>query len=114
MSFRVTLRQIKERVEDYMVKAVEEGEPCVVRRNGKDYAVILSHAEWERWWLGRQLDALGEKYRVSPAQQERAEELCEEQGRRVLSPDERRELRQLLKEFDKIMLRRAKALERLK
>lgn len=114
MSFRVTMRQIKESAEDCVVKAVEDGEPCVVRRNGKNYAVILGHEEWERWELGRQLDSLGSEYRVSPAQQKRAEVLCDEQGRRELTAEERRELRQLVKEFDKVMLRRAKALERLK
>lgn len=113
MTFRVTMHQFKESAEDHLVKAVEGGEPCVVRRNGKDYAVILNHRDWERREWGRQLDLLGPEYRVSPVQQQRAEELCEEQGRRKLTTEERRELRLLLKEFEKIMLRRAKAMEQL-
>ncbi len=114
MSIHATVRQVKERFEDYLVKAVEEGEPCVVQRNGKNYAVLVSHDEWERREFGRQLDALGEGYRVSLECQKRAEELLAEQGRRELTAEERRELRQLGKEFDKVMLRRSKAMERLR
>ena len=114
MSIHATVRQMKARFEDYLVKAVEAGEPCVVQRNGKNYAVLVSHDEWERREFGRQLDALGEGYRVPPEHQQRADELLAEQGRRELTADERRELRKLVKEFDKVMLRRGKAMEQLR
>jgi PHD/YefM family antitoxin component YafN of YafNO toxin-antitoxin module len=114
MSLRATVRQMKERFEDYLVKAVEERQPCIVERGGKSYAVLVSHEEWERREIGRRLDALGEEYRVAPEFQRRAEELLGEQSRRKLTDSERRELRTLRKEFDRIMLRRSKALEQLR
>ena len=114
MSVRATVRQLRERLDDYLVKAVEGGEPCVVRRNGKDYAVVVSHEEWELRELGKRLDAQGAEYRVSLETQSRAEDLLAEQSRRSLTKEERRELNQILKECDRIMLRRAKAMERLK
>ena len=114
MRVRATVRQMKERFEDYLQKVVEDGTPCFVRDKGKDCAVLVSLRDWDRREFGRQLDALGEEYRVSPKQQKRAEKLLAEQGRRELTAEERRELRQLGKEFDKVMLRRSKAMERLR
>ncbi len=114
MSVRATVRQLRERLDDYLVKAVEQGEPCVVRRNGKDYAVVVSHEEWSLRELGQRLDALGSDYRVPPETQTRADELLATQSQRPLTRDERRELNRLLKQCDRVMLRRAQAMERLK
>ena len=114
MSVRATVRQMKDRFEDYLQKAVEEGTPCVVHDHGKDCAVLVSLRDWDRRELGRWLDDLGSEYRVSPTIQRRAEELLSEQGRRELSAEEKRELKLILKECDKVMLRRAKAMEHYK
>ena len=111
MSVRATVRQFRERLNEYLTQTVEGGEPCVLQRNGKNYAVVVSHEEWELNELGRRLDALGPEYRVSPESQHRAEELLDEQSRRRLTKDERRELDRLLKVADRVMLRRAKAME---
>ena len=111
MSVQATVRQFRERLDEYLTQAVEGDEPCVLRRNGRNYAVVLSHEEWESIELGRRLDALGPEYRVSPESQRRAEELLEEQGRRRLTKAERRELTRILNESDQVMLRRAKAME---
>ena len=114
MSVRATVRQMKDRFEDYLQKAVEEGTPCVVRNNGKDCAVLVSLRDWDRRELGRRLDSLGPEFRLSPKMQQRAEELLSEQGRRPLTPEEKRELNRILKESEKVLLRRAKAMEHLK
>ena len=114
MSVRATVRQFRERMEEYLAKAVEEDEPCVLQRNGKNYAVVMSHEEWEMIELGRHLDAFGPEYRVSPESQRRAEELLDQQGRRPLTKTERRELARILKESDQVLLRRAQALESLR
>ena len=111
MSVRTSVRQFRERMDEYLAKAVEDDEPCVLQRNGKNYAVVVSHDEWEMNELGRHLDALGPEYQVSPESQRRAEVLLDQQGRRALSKAERRELDRILKESDQVLLRRAKAME---
>lgn len=114
MSVRTSVRQFRERMDEYLAKAVEEDEPCVLQRNGKNYAVVVSHDEWEMNELGRHLDALGPEYRVSPESQRRAEELLDRQSRRPLTKTERKELDRILKESDQVLLRRAQALESMR
>src|SRR4051794_14573706 len=97
MSVRVTLRQLQEQLPDLLERAVERGEPCVVERNGEDYAVIVSAREWGQrieadrdadrpsaWareqdeqlrTIGSALDAQGPDYRLGPEKQSRAEAL---------------------------------------
>ena len=111
MSIRATVRQFRDRLDEYLMKAVEQGEPCVVRRRGKDYAVVVSHEDWEMFELGRRLDALGPEYRVSQTSQRRAEELLSEQSQRALTKTERAELNRILLESDQVLLRRAQAME---
>lgn len=113
MSVRATVRQFRDHLDEYLTNAVEQGEPCVVRRHGKDYAVVVSHDDWEMFELGRRLDALGPEYRVSPESQRRAEELLAEQCQRTLTKSERRELNRILLECDEVLLRRAQAMEQL-
>lgn len=62
--------------------------------------------------IGQQLDALGPPYRVSKEKQVRAEELLSESKGRRLTRTERRELDALLRESDRVMLRRAEAMHR--
>ena len=114
MSVRATVRQFRDRLDEYLSKAVEEGEPCVVQRNGKNYAVVVGHDDWEMIELGRRLDSLGPEYRVAPDSQRSAEELLAEQSQRRLTTQERRELNRILKESDQVLLRRAQALEQLR
>lgn len=57
--------------------------------------------------LGERLDALGAEYRLSPDKQHRTEELL---AREQLQEAEEKELEALLTEADKILLRRAQAL----
>jgi hypothetical protein len=63
--------------------------------------------------IGKQLDELGDQFRLSAAKQARAERLLTAQRERKLTSAELRELKRLLRECDEIMLRRADAMERL-
>jgi prevent-host-death family protein len=75
MSVKVTLSQLEQRLPELLDRAVKTGEPYMVQRDGKDYAVLVSAREWKRRTLGKRLDALGAKYRLAPDKQARAEEL---------------------------------------
>ena len=61
---------------------------------------------------GQRLDKLGDAYRLSRSKQARAEELLDAKKERSLTVAERRELKDLLRECDEIMLRRAAALDK--
>ncbi len=58
MSVLASSREVKAEFDDYLTKVVEDGEPCVVQRERKNYAVLVSHNDWQRRELGRHLDAL--------------------------------------------------------
>ena len=113
LSVRATVRQFRDRLDEYLTNAVEQGEPCVVWRRGKDYVVVVKHEDWEMFELGRRLDALGPEYRVSQESQRRAEKLLAKQSEQALSKNERRELNRILLESDEVLLRRAQAMEQL-
>src|SRR5947208_16506388 len=136
MSIKVSVRELQEQLPDLLHRAVESGEECVVERDGEDYAVIVSAAEWhrravaspdglrpariqgsdraERARIGRQLDALGPDYRFPPSKQARLADLAESSKSGALGSDEREELESLLAEADTVMLRRAQALDRIR
>lgn len=110
MSLKVSMRQLQDRLPELLDKAVETGEACVVQRQGKDYAVIVSAREWRRRTVGKRLNALGPKYQLSRAKQARVEDLLAKNKQNRLSPAERRKLNRLLLECDGILQRRADAL----
>jgi prevent-host-death family protein len=136
MSVRITVHQLQEQLPELLDRAVESGEEYIIKRRGKEYAVVISARKGRQRYLasgcdssapnglegqsdpdprlreiGAMLDALGPEYRLSPEKQARAEELLAKEG--DLDRTERRELRALLRESDAIMLRRAEALERI-
>lgn len=113
MSVKVSWQHLQERLPELLDQAVQTGEECIVQRNGRDYAVIVSVRQWRRRTLGKQLDARGPQYRLSPEKQARAEELLARNKEGRLNAVERRELRRLLRECDAILQRRAEALDRL-
>jgi antitoxin (DNA-binding transcriptional repressor) of toxin-antitoxin stability system len=136
MSVRVTVQQLQEQLPEFLDRAVQSGEECIVQRDGEDYAVIISARDWWRQkngaaltpptaviadaeerhsqQIGQRLDALGPEYRLSQEKQERMEALLAKQGTALLSPPERRELEALVEECDAIMLRRAGALPQIR
>jgi prevent-host-death family protein len=110
MSVKVTVSQLRKHLPEILNRAVAEDDVCVVERNGEKIAIIVSPREWRRRTIGEQLDALGSEYRLGKDKQQRTEELLSKER---LNSAERRELDALLDEADKILLRRAQALNNL-
>ena len=113
MSARMSVDQLQDCLPELIDRIVKTDEDCVVQRNGKDCAVIVSARKWRGRRAALQLDALGPAYRLSLPKQARMEQLVETKHKRSLTPAEQRELRRLLRDCDAIMMRRAEALERL-
>lgn len=111
---KVTVSQLQEQLPALLEHTVQSGEECIVQRQGKDYAVVVSAQAWRQRVLGRRLNALGPKYRLASGQQTRMEALLAKRQERRLTSTERQELTDLLRECDDIMLRRAKALDFLR
>lgn len=112
MSMRVTVRQLREHLPDILDQAVKGDQPCIIERSGETYAVIVSARQWRRHTIGQQLDALEPAYRLPKEKQARAEELLSESKGRRLTRTERHELNALLRETERVMLRRAEAMDR--
>jgi antitoxin (DNA-binding transcriptional repressor) of toxin-antitoxin stability system len=111
---KVSVHQLKEQLPALLEQAVQSGEECIVQRQGKDYAVLVSARAWRQRTLGKRLDALGPQYRFTSEQQARIETLVTKRQERRLTKAEQRELIALLQESDEIMLRRAEALDSLR
>ena len=111
---KVTVPQLQEQLPTLLEQTVQSGEECIVQRQGKDYAVLVSTRVWRQRTLGRRLDALGSHYRLVKEKQERVKILLAKQQEHHLTKAERRELTALLQECDAIMLRRAEALDTLR
>ena len=111
---KVTVHQLQEQLPTLLEQTVQSGEACIVQRQGKDYAVLVSARVWRQRTLGRRIDALGSAYRLAKEKQERVEILLAKQKERRLTSAEQRELTTLLQECDAIMLRRAEALDTLR
>jgi prevent-host-death family protein len=52
MSLKVSLRELEQQLPTLLEMVAKDGAECVVQRNGKDYAVIISVQEWRRRSLG--------------------------------------------------------------
>ena len=112
MSVKVSISQLQKELPEIINRAVAEDDVCVVERNGENIAVIVSLRVWQQHrTVGEQLDALGSEYRLSIDKQQRTEELL---AKERLTRTEEKELEALLNEADKILLRRAKALDNLR
>jgi antitoxin (DNA-binding transcriptional repressor) of toxin-antitoxin stability system len=111
---KVTVHQLQEQLPALLDHTVQSGEACIVQRQGKDYAVLVSARAWRQRTLGRRLDALGSAYRLAKEKQERVETLLAKRQEHRLTSAERRELTALLQECDDVMLRRAEALDTLR
>jgi prevent-host-death family protein len=113
MSVRVTVSELRESLPDILDRAVKKGEECFIERSGEPYAVIVSASRWRQYSIGKRLDALGPRYRLSKRKQARTEELLDESKQRKLKRAERQELTALLRESEDIMMRRAEAMARV-
>jgi antitoxin (DNA-binding transcriptional repressor) of toxin-antitoxin stability system len=113
MSLKVSLHEVEHPLPALLQRVATNGEECVVQRNGRDYAVIVSVQQWRRRTVGRQLDAQGASLRLDQDKQARAEELLAARATRRLTAAERRELRALMRESDLVLRRRTAAVDRL-
>lgn len=110
MSHRVSVSQLQKHLPEILNRAVADDDVCVVERNGEGVAVIVSLRQWRRRNVGEQLDSLGPEYRLGSDRQRRTEELLVKER---LTRTEEKELEKLLGEADKVLLRRATALDNL-
>jgi antitoxin (DNA-binding transcriptional repressor) of toxin-antitoxin stability system len=134
MSVRVSVQQLQDELPELLEEAVQSGQECIIQRDGKDYAVIVSARHWQQRTerdaltapeaaadeeeartreVGQRLDMLGPEYRLSPEEQERMEDLLARRESTALSAAEQLELETLVARCDEIMLRRARALPRV-
>jgi prevent-host-death family protein len=129
MSVKVTVRQLQEQLPELLDRAVERGEECIVQRNGKAVAVLVSLCEWQRIKddthaaavkeqerrvraYQKQMKQLGADYWLPPEQQVRLKALVEKEDFGVqLTREEQTELRQLLKRHEQLMVKRAAAMQ---
>lgn len=111
MSLKISVKQLQQKLPEILDRAAASDDVYVVERNGENIAVIVSLRLWQQSRsVGERLDALGAEYRLNTGEQKRAEELLSKER---LTPAEEKELEALLKKADRIMLRRAEALEKL-
>jgi len=113
ITMRVSVKELRDRLPDLLDDAVTSGQTCVVRQNGRDFAVIVGVNEWRRRTAVKQLHELGPRFKLSRETQARAEELLAKQKANGLTRVQRRELDALLQEADEVMLRRATAMGRV-
>jgi antitoxin (DNA-binding transcriptional repressor) of toxin-antitoxin stability system len=113
ISATITFRELQQRLPELLDRVAQNGEECVVQRDGKALAVIVNPRRWRRRRLSARLDAACLAGRVPESRQKRGEALLALQSRRSLTPAERRELKSILRECDAVMLRRAATLEHL-
>ncbi len=111
MSTRISVKQVESDLSALLDQVSRTGEEFVVQREGKDCAVIVSARQWRRRNAARQLDATESAGRLPKIHQQRVEVLLEAKKKRTLTSAERQELKDLLRESDAVMLRRAKALD---
>jgi prevent-host-death family protein len=113
MSIRVNVSQLRQQLPELLDRTVREGDVCLIEQNGEPYAVLVSARAWRRQTFGKRLDALGPQYRLSKAEQRRAEELLLKRNTSRLTRAEQRELSELLRASEEVMRRRTAALERV-
>ncbi|MEK7833619.1 MAG: type II toxin-antitoxin system Phd/YefM family antitoxin [Acidobacteriota bacterium] len=113
MSLKVSVNQLQNRLPELLDRAVESNDVCLIERNGQPYAVLVSIGEWRRQTIGKKLDAFGASFQLQTSDQLRTEELLARQQSTSLTRAEQRELKELLRTSEEIMLRRAEALKQL-
>jgi prevent-host-death family protein len=118
MGSKVTVCDAQDNLTDLLARVERAGERFVVEHNGKPLGAIVSLADLERieQWIGdgksrRLHQKLGRRYTLSPAKAKRLKELVEkEDEEEFLTAAENRELKQLLKEHEKLVVKRAQRL----
>jgi PHD/YefM family antitoxin component YafN of YafNO toxin-antitoxin module len=134
MSTRISVQEAQTQLPQLIARTVQEAEPCYIESNGKAVAVLVSLHQWQQREQGsdaaataakaqerrvrayqKRMQQLGPDYWLPPDQQMRLKELVEkEDSGASLTPAERKELRQLLKRHEQLMVKRAAAMHALR
>jgi PHD/YefM family antitoxin component YafN of YafNO toxin-antitoxin module len=125
MSRKVSVRRAQDRLTELLARAEQAGERFAVERNGQPLRAIVGVTDLERIerlardgngesveQQARKLaKKLGRRYTLPPEKAKRLKELVEkEDNEERLTAAEKRELKQLLKEHEELMVKRAQAL----
>lgn len=132
MSTTLSIDEAQARLPDLVARAAMEAEPCYIEQDGKAVAVLVSLRDWEQRSGAASAGtdpAAEEQRRRLDAYQERLQQLgpdfwltAEQQGRlKILSEKEdlgeplthaeRRELSRLVKRHEKLLVKRALAMQ---
>jgi hypothetical protein len=110
MSIKVTIRQLQEQLPDLLDRTVQSGEG-----NGHTPAAVAKDQERRLRAYQKKMERLGPDYWLPPEQQARLIELVEKEDfGETLTRAERRELRQLLKRHEQLLVKRAAALQAMR
>ena len=122
MSIIVSVSDAKSRLSELLDRAAS-GERVIIERHGKTPVALVpkrtrkmdrkkfpSPVETSSQRAGRLAKKLGNRYRLSPQQQRRLEALAKKNKQGTLTPEENKEMLELLAEYDRMTLLRAKAM----
>jgi prevent-host-death family protein len=126
----LSIQEAQAQLPHLVEQAARGAEPCYIRQNGKNVAVLVSLRCWRRRQPGKgrrssttaqalslrayrkKLSQLGREYWLDPEEQARLRELVEKEDEgAILTIGERRELRGLVKRHERLLLKRAAALQ---
>lgn len=133
MNTKLSVQEAQAQLPQLIARAAQDAEPCYIESNGKAVAVLVSLRQWQRRVQGssdtataakaqerrvrayqKRMQQLGPDYWLPPDQQVRLKELVDkEDSDAALTPAERKELRQLLKRHEQLMVKRAAAMHAL-
>lgn len=130
MSAILSVREAQAQLPDLVARVAKGSAPCTIRRRGRPVAILVSLAEWRRRTKDERhaaaakdqqrrlrayqikMNRLGPEYRLAPGEQAQLKELVErEDSGEPLTGGERRELRQLLRRQEELMVKRALAMQ---
>jgi prevent-host-death family protein len=128
MTTVIAVNEARSQFSKLVQRAAENGERFVVERKGRPVAAIISIKDLERLdhpeeniiesdaqeekvrWLAKQL---GARHQLPKRKQERLSQLIDKQEKEALSAEEKKELHRLLKQCDRVMLKRARTLDEI-
>jgi prevent-host-death family protein len=135
MSTTLSVQEAQAQLPALVARAAQDAEPCFIESNGKAVAVLVGARRWQRRERSngnapkasakgqerhvrayqKKMKQLGPNYWLPPDQQARLKELIEKEDLGTpLTPAERKELRQLLKRHEQLMVKRASAMQAIR
>ncbi len=125
MSTVVSVAAAKERFEE-LIERADKGDRVIIRRRGKPPLALVRLTELEADGNAREPSAetrrqrlewaaakLGDRFRLSAKQERRLAALAKKNKKGTLTPEEHKELFDLLHEYERLTAERAKALGEL-